>query len=91
MSLLYSKIPPARIFDDEKIFADLFRKKLAVSNELCIGVGYISKASLAELERLAASCGLKKVTLIIGMFFIEGYPEKLYHQTMKLAAKWKAE
>lgn len=91
MSLLYSQIRPARIFEDDKTFISIFKTKMADAQQICIAVGYISRTSLAELERLAEKNQNRKIILIIGMYYLEGFPEKLYHQTMALAEKWKNE
>ena len=53
-----------------------------------IAVGYVSRASLEELDNLARTNGIQNVCLNIGMYYIEGMPEGSYHTAIKINKKW---
>ena len=50
MKLLYSNILPLETLDDQSTFADCFREQTVKSDRIEIAVGYVSYASLLELE-----------------------------------------
>lgn len=88
MKLLYSDILPLGISEDQRTFADCFRDQMENADRVEIAVGYISHASLLELERLAEASNINSICLNIGMYFIEGMPERSYHVAMRLNEKW---
>lgn len=53
MELLYSNILSLRLSDGQKIIADCFNELLSKADSIEIAVGYVSYASLCELENLA--------------------------------------
>jgi hypothetical protein len=55
-----------------------------------IAVGYVSRASIGELDRLTDEYGTTNICLVIGMYYIEGMPEGSYHAAMELNSKWKS-
>ena len=88
MKLLYSDILPLGISEGQRTFADCFRDQMENADRVEIAVGYISYASLIELERLTEASGINSICLNIGMYFIEGMPERSYHVAMRLNEKW---
>ena len=76
MKLLYSNILPLETLDDQSTFADCFREQTVKSDRIEIAVGYVSYASLLELEQLAKDNGIGTICLNIGMYFIEGIDRK---------------
>ena len=89
MKLLYSDNLPMGIHEGQDTVIDCFGEELRKADKVEIAVGYISNASLSELEILVEDCGLKNICLIIGMYYIEGMPERAYHTALKLNQKWK--
>lgn len=89
MKILYSDILPMSISEDQQTIIDCFHEQLANSNHIEIAVGYISRASLFELDELIEQNHIQNITLTIGMYFIEGMPESSYHAAMMLNRKWK--
>lgn len=54
-------------------------------------MGYVSKASLEELDRIVTEQQIHHVILTIGMYFVEGMPEAMYHTAVAInQAKWVA-
>lgn len=88
MKLLYSDILPLAAEDGQQTIADCFKEQLAKADRLEIAVGYVSRASLEELDELTAECNIGAVCLNIGMYYIEGMPESSYHTAVKLNRKW---
>ena len=88
MELLYSNILPLGTEDDQKTISDCFKELLSKSDQVDIAVGYVSRASLDELESLITNSGVKNICLNIGMYFIEGMPEGSYHTAIKINRKW---
>ena len=89
MKLLYSNILPLALENGEQTISDCFLEQASQADQLEIAVGYVSKASLEELDRIVEAYGIKRIILTIGMYFIEGMPENSYHKAMKLNQKWK--
>ncbi len=88
MKLLYSDILPLAAEDGQQTIADCFKEQLTKADRLEIAVGYVSRASLEELDELAAKCNIGTVCLNIGMYYIEGMPESSYHTAVKINRKW---
>ena len=89
MQLLYSNILPLGVEDGQKSIIDAFNEQLRNSDQVEIAVGYVSKASLDELENLVEENNIKHICLNIGMYYVEGMPESSYHTAVKLNSKWK--
>lgn len=88
MNLLYSNILPLGTDDGKKTIIDTIKEQITLSDRIDIAVGYVSRASLEELEHLVEQNNIKKVYLIIGMYFFEGMPESSYYTALKLNKKW---
>lgn len=89
MKLLYSNILPMEVTENQENFMDCFREQMEKSDAVEIAVGYTSNASLIELADLVDTLGLKKICLTIGMYYIEGMPERAYHTALKIDQKWR--
>lgn len=89
MKLLYSNILPLEIEDEQQTIINSFKEQLAEADCVEIAVGYVSRASLEELDALVVKYGTSKVCLNIGMYYIEGMPEGSYHTALKLNKKWQ--
>lgn len=89
MVILYSDILPLSIESHQKTIAESFMEQAALSDKIDIAVGYISRASLDELDSLIEKYSISNITLIIGMYYIEGMPESSYHAAIKLNQKWR--
>lgn len=90
MELLYSDILPLCAEEGQRTIADCFFEEASKADSIQIAVGYISKASLMELDSFATSSGGKKILLIIGMYYIEGIPESTYRTALEINKKWTA-
>lgn len=90
MKLLYSDILPLKTEKNQQTIMDCFEKQLQQSDSVNIAVGYVSKASLEELDLLISKYNIKNVNLNMGMYFIEGIPEKIYHTAIRLNKKWQS-
>lgn len=88
MELLYSNILPMGIEDGQKTVAECFGDEAASSDAVEIAVGYVSKASLEELDRIVKENNIRHVLLVIGMYYVEGMPEAMYHAAVALNQKW---
>lgn len=88
MELLYSNILPMGIEDNQKTVAECFGDEAASSDAVEIAVGYVSKASLEELDRIVKENNIRHVLLVIGMYYVEGMPEAMYHAAVALNQKW---
>lgn len=89
MRLLYSNILPLRLEEGQQTFIEYFNEVSAQSDRLDIAVGYVSKASLKELEKVVEENGISNVNLIIGMYYLEGMPEGTYHAAISLNEAWR--
>ena len=89
MELLYSNILPVGIEEGQTTISDAIKSELEKSDMVEIAVGYVSKASLEELDNLVSSSNITYVCLIMGMYYIEGMPEGSYHTAIQLNEKWR--
>ena len=89
MKILYSDILPLLLEDGKQTILDCFLEQAQKADSIEIAAGYISNASLTELDDMVEQYGISHITLTIGMYFIEGMPEKSYHAAMKINEKWK--
>lgn len=88
MKLLYSNILPLGIEGNQQTIIDCFTEQISRADRVEIAVGYISTSSVNELASLVEKCGIKSICLAIGMYYIEGMPERAYHTALKLNQKW---
>lgn len=90
MKMLYSNILPLGTNDGQQTIADCFKEQAAKADHIEIAVGYVSRASLEELDAIVSEFDIKNVCLNIGMYYIEGMPEGSYHTAIKINRKWMA-
>ena len=90
MTVLYSNIPPLRAEDNKETILHAIEKNLCNADRIEIAVGYISYASLLELDHLVKIHHIGCIYLTIGMYYVEGMPENSYHLAMKLNNEWRA-
>ena len=90
MKLGYSNILPLGTAHDQQTIIDCFQEQLAKADYVEIAVGYVSRASLEELDNLISDYSIKQICLNIGMYYIEGMPESSYHTAVKINKKWRA-
>ncbi len=89
MKFLYSNMLPLGIQDNQQTIDDSIREQIKKADRVDIAVGYVSLASLEELDRLITENDIKKIVLIIGMYYVEGMPEKSYHAAIRINKKWQ--
>ena len=89
MELLYSDILPLSTQENQTTITDRFFNELSKSDQLEIATGYVSKASLLELDKILKAGYINKLLLIIGMYYIEGMPESSYRTAVELNKRWK--
>lgn len=90
MRLLYSNILPVGIEEGQATISETFVEQIADSDSVEIAVGYVSKASLEELDALVEAHHIQHISLVIGMYYIEGMPEGTYRTALAINEKWRA-
>ena len=90
MDILYSNILPLALPDGQTAVSDALIDEIQNADRLELAVGYVSKASLEELDRLVEKNNIKYISLVIGMYYIEGMPEGTYHTAVAINEKWMA-
>ena len=88
MKLLYSNILPLGTENGQEIVADRFFEEARQADHIEIASGYVSKASLLELDALVESTGIKKIILVIGMYYYDGIAEGTYRTAFEINKKW---
>ena len=88
MKLLYSNILPLGTDEGQKTITETFNEYFQQADRVEIAVGYVSRASLEELDDMVDQNQTQKINLIIGMYYIEGMPEGSYHTAIKINKKW---
>lgn len=91
MGIIFSDVPPLRINNEEKTIREYFEEKAKLSDCIVIASGYASKRSIIELDSIIRKYKNLKITLILGMYCIEGFPESIYNTAMQMNATWRAE
>lgn len=91
MTILYSDVPPLRIPTGGEGLQAYFQDQAMKADSIIIASGYASKNSLIELDRIARTTHLKKMIVVLGMYYIEGCPESIYNTAMKLHEQWQAD
>lgn len=89
MELLYSNILPLGTTDGQKTIIGCFNEQIEKSDHVEIAVGYISVASLEELDKIIEKHSISFIGLTIGMYYVEGMPERSYHKAVEINQKWK--
>lgn len=82
MELLFSNYPPLKTRC--LTFYDAFIRTLSRADALDIAVGYVSADSLAELGRMVEENGISRLTLTIGMHYIDKFTKPQYNAAMRL-------
>ena len=88
MELLYSNILPLAASEGQQTVAERFNAEIANADRVDIAVGYVSKASLLELDMLVEKHAIQHISLIMGMYFVEGMPESTYRTALEINKKW---
>ena len=88
MKLLCSDILPLGLVNDSNSLTKQLRNEFNLADSIEIAVGYASKASLEELDLIVRNNNIRHILLLIGMYFIEGMPESMYHTAIALNQKW---
>ncbi|MCD7824975.1 MAG: NgoFVII family restriction endonuclease [Clostridiaceae bacterium] len=88
MKLVYSNILPLGTREGQETIIDCINEQIEMADRVEIAVGYISLASLSELDQLVSENSIGRICLTIGMYYIEGMPENSYHTAVKLNQKW---
>ena len=89
MPLLYSNVPPLRKPEGKMSLAEYIATKAPDSDCLYIAVGYASKNSLLEISRIIAENRISKVVLVLGMYYVEGFPESIYNTARQIDEDWR--
>lgn len=89
MRLLYSNILPVGIEEGQATIAETFVEQISGSDSVEIAVGYVSKASLEELDALVEAHHIQHICLVIGMYYVEGMPEGTYRTALAINEKWR--
>ena len=88
MKLLYSNILPLGTEDNQETVTECIIAAASVADSIEIAVGYVSKAALQELEHIVDEYNIRHIMLTIGMYYVEGMPEGIYHTAIALNRKW---
>ena len=86
LRLLYSNILPLATDEGQETITEAINNQMQSADRIEIAVGYVSRASLEELDLLIEQNNIKNICLNIGMYFIEGMPEGSYHTDSPLPA-----
>lgn len=89
MKLICSNILPLGLKENQQSITDCICEKMSKSDKVEISVGYVSKASLIELNELVNIYGVKNICLNIGMYYLEGMPESSYREALKINYEWE--
>ena len=63
MRLLYSNILPLQIEEGKETIVEAINSQMRLADRIDIAVGYVSRASLDELDRLVEKNNIKNISL----------------------------
>lgn len=89
MEFLYSDILPLPTTEAQQTIKEAFIQQIKNADSLEIAVGYVSCPSLKEIDDLVKTYSIKHITLIIGMYYIDGIPEQTFHLISQIHQKWQ--
>ena len=87
---LFTNVAPLRVSEEKTIKYNI-EKNLSCSDEVKIAVGYFSTLGLDMLNAWVHKYHIKKITLIGGMYSVDGIPESIYIKMMSIAKVWEGE
>jgi len=90
MPILYSNVPPLRTPKDKLTLPQYLKLQSEVSDELIIAVGYASKSSLLEINNIVKNSSIKHVVFVLGMYYVEGFPESIYNTAVQIDEEWRS-
>lgn len=90
MSILYTNVPPLRTEKIKDNFRDQFSENIKRADSIEIATGYVSQDSLEELNSCISEYNIRRIKLIVGMYFIEGMPENIYNTLLSMDRNWRA-
>ena len=93
MAILYSNVAPLVLENLDADFISRFRMDFMNSHVVKIASGYASVASLIRLNELIheEECNVKKIQLVLGMYYREGIPEQIYQEAIRINRQWNEE
>ena len=65
MEILYSNILPMKTMPGQQVFVDRFNNAMKKADKVDIAVGYVSKGSIVELEKLVDENDIHNIQLIL--------------------------
>lgn len=89
MKFLYTDILPIGVPEGGASFSSAAATEINTAERVEIAVGYVSRASLLELDALIRNARVKYTVLTIGMYFIEGMPESSYYTACEINEAWQ--
>lgn len=87
---LFTNVAPLRVSEEKTIKYNI-EKNLSSSDEVKIAVGYFSTLGLDMLNEWVHKYHIKKITLIGGMYSVDGIPESVYIKMMSITKVWEKE
>lgn len=90
MEALFTNVAPLRAPEAETIKYNI-EKCISDSDKLEIAVGYFSTQGLDKLNEWVHKYNIKDVTLIGGMYSVEGIPESVYNKMVDIEQIWSKE
>lgn len=89
MKFLYTDILPIGVPEGGESFSSAVATEISTAERVEIAVGYVSRASLLELDSLIRNSQVAYTILTIGMYFIEGMPESCYYTACEINEAWQ--
>lgn len=90
MSILYTNIPPLRTENGKDNFRNKFSDLMKQADKVEIATGYVSQDALEMLDKCIGDYHVKRIKLIVGMYYIEGMPENIYNTLLSMNKNWRS-
>lgn len=69
MNLIYSDMLPVQLKDGQQSIVDCLKEQFAIASEVEIAVGYVSKASMLELDAWIEEMNILILSILVYTFF----------------------
>lgn len=89
-NVIFTNVAPLRV-EENKTIKRKIKENLLKSDKIVIAVGYFSNNGLETLDKWVHEANIKNITLIGGMYSVDGIPVSVFNKIIDINFKWNQE
>lgn len=89
-NVIFTNVAPLRV-EENKTIKRKIKENILKSDKIVIAVGYFSNNGLETLDKWIHEANIKNITLIGGMYSVEGIPVSVFNKIIDIDFKWNQE